>query len=122
MTKTHPMRDEGDDAVAEVKGPAMPVIHGHAPAAERLAVETWATRKGMLPQFSAGGRLEVRAAPGQRLAAVNLGQTSEVAPRPNPLFIEFAAAKAMHAWPEGAEVTEAEFDAAVQAAMGHTSR
>lgn len=76
-----------------------PIIHGH-----RLAVEVWAHQKGMLPEI-------IPAPPAPK------GHIPE-APRHNPKYSEFAAAKAGSRWPIGAELTEAEFDAAVDKFYG----
>lgn len=78
-----------------------------APPAIKLAAETWAERKGMLPQL-----VNVPARAGHL----------PVAPRHNPEFWRFAAARALSNWPIGAEVTEAEFDAAVETATTGVSR
>jgi hypothetical protein len=64
-------------------------------------VEQWAEQKQMLPKM-----LVRNARVGRREA------TTQVV---NPRYGEFAAAKAMHAWPEGRELTEAEFDEAIEA-------
>jgi hypothetical protein len=58
---------------------------------------------------------------GARSIPVNLAAYAEHGPRDNPKHVHFAAAKAMHQWPEGAELTEAEFDAAVAKAYGPLS-
>jgi hypothetical protein len=65
---------------------------GGAGGGDRLTIEMWAERKGMLPQQLEG--------PGGR-------------PRPNPDYWKFAAARAFKGWAEGAVVTEEEFDTAV---------
>jgi hypothetical protein len=67
-------------------------------------VEVWAAEKGMYPQFLP-------------VPAPQKGQIPE-APRTNPKYGEFAAAQAGSRWPQGAEVTEAEFDAAVEKFYG----
>lgn len=76
---------------------------------ERKAVEYWAEEAGMWPQWQeatvtvAGGRLMQER-------------------RENPRFIEFAQAKALRGWPIGAEVTRAEFEAAIEEAKGGVIR
>jgi len=60
-----------------------------APAPKRTA-EQWAEAKGFVPLL--------------------------IGTRENPSFWKWAAAKAMLRWPIGAELTEAEFDAAIEAA------
>ncbi len=69
---------------------------------EKKSVEHWAEAKGMLPRI-----LETPA---------RLGGFAARGLRMNPKFHLFAQARAHNAWPLGAEVTEAEFDAAVEAA------
>jgi hypothetical protein len=94
-----------------------------APAAKR-PIEAWARDKGMLPQIFGGATYALPGgAPVDRMggAAVALGQLA--GPRGNPEFWRFAAAKAGSQWPENLEVTEAEFDAAVELATnGHQLR
>jgi len=73
-----------------------------APPEVRTA-EAWATAKGMLPQF--------------REAHAPFRAPGTAAPlEHNPNHGRFAAARAYRVWPEGKELTEAEFDAAVTAA------
>lgn len=75
--------------------------------APKRTAESWAEAKGMLPEHfivpASAGRFPV-------------------APRYNPEFWRFKAAAALSKWPIGAEVTEAEFDAAVVAATTGISR
>lgn len=92
-----------------------------AGAATVKTVEEWARAKGMLPQIFPG---EDRSMPGggagDKLGSrsVSLGRLK--GPQANPLHWKFAAAKAGEQWPEGKEVTEAVFDAAVElATVGH---
>lgn len=67
-------------------------------------VEAWAERKGMLPQwFKTKARVGGREAEGRRQ---------------NPKYVDFVQAKALRGWPEGREVSEADFDAAVTEAKG----
>lgn len=86
------------------------------PKAEIRTAEQWAEAKGMLPQFSEGGTLVAK--PGLTGAIVQGlgGRLGNVAPRANPNFWKFAAARAHNVWPEGKELTEHEFDAAVESA------
>ena len=98
-----PKPEADAEAVTETAtAPAPP-----APSAPKLTVEAWAEAKGMLPEHfvvpAAAGRLPV-------------------APRYNPRFWMFSGARAVSKWPIGAEVTEAEFDAAVEAATTGVSR
>ncbi len=69
---------------------------------EKKTIEEWATAKGYLPE-----KLPV---PGR------VGKLSVVTERPNPQFVHYAMAKAHRGWPVGAEVTEEEFDKAVEEA------
>jgi len=70
-------------------------------APEISTAEDWAARKGMANRFT-----EVR----DGLVV------------PNPLYQDFAQARAHGGWPEGKELTEAQFDAAVKAAQAHKYR
>lgn len=96
-TKDNPFDASADEAQAN----AAP------PSTGKRTVEEWAEQKGMLPQFfvvtAAAGRLPV-------------------APRHNAEFWRFAGARALSGWPIGAEVTESEFDAAVESATTGISR
>jgi hypothetical protein len=69
-----------------------------APTAQTRTAPEWAEAKGMAPQFIAGGSVPV----------------------PNPAYWKYAGVKAR--WSERDLITEAEFDAAVQAAMTHILR
>jgi hypothetical protein len=68
-------------------------------AAEKKTIEQWAEAKGLLPE-----NITVPA---------RIGSREVKAPRQNPKFVQFAMAKAHRRWPEGAEVTEEDFDKAV---------
>ena len=117
------MRDEGDDAVAELAPDAVTPV-GEAPAPvdvppEKLAVEEWAHRKGLLPfmleapqpgQPTIAFGLDGKGMPVHRATPVASG----LAPRVNANYWKFAAAKAHESWPEGWTVTEAEFDRIVE--------
>ena len=77
----------------------------------KKTVEAWAQDKGMLPQF-----IEQPPVPAGRMP----DGTPRVAIRPplsNEAYVKFAAAKAYAGWPIGKEVTEKEFDEAVDRAM-----
>jgi hypothetical protein len=78
-----------------------------APPAPKKTVEEWALAAGMLPEHF------VVPAPAGHLP---------VAPRHNPKFWMFNGARAGSRWPQGAEVTEAEFDAAIEKATTGVSR
>lgn len=78
------------------------------PPAPKQTVEHWAALKGFSPE-----RLPSAPAP-----AGNIPLGSPM----NPKFWMFAGAKAGMKWPEGAEVTEAEFDAAIQTVTTGVSR
>lgn len=75
-------------------------------AEDKIAVEVLAEQAGLLPQTFPGR-------PAQLSAGTLIPGT---APRPNPQYWKFAAAKALYGWVEGAEMTKAQFDAAVKAA------
>lgn len=72
-----------------------------APA--KMAAESWAEKKQMLPQFI------------ERAAFVGRLQSNSKALNPN--YALFAMAKAHGGWPIGKELTEQEFDDAVAAAQ-----
>ena len=91
-------------------------------AAQKLAVEAWAQRKRMLPLFFDQAPGSAPAAPAT-MGAVAVDMRGVFGPRPNPEAWKFAAARALRQWPQGAEVTEAEFDEAVRiATVEHTYR
>jgi hypothetical protein len=66
----------------------------------RQTVEHWGAAKKLLPDF--------------------LPSVGTLERRLNPDYWKFRAAKALRQWPDGARVTEEEFDQAVAAAEGHT--
>jgi len=72
-----------------------------AAAPERNTVEFWAEKLGKRARF--------------------LAPSGEFA-RPNPAYQDWAQARAYHAWPEGKELTEAEFLAAIEDSKSHTFR
>jgi len=76
------------------------------PTTPKRQVEQWAEAKGMLPEFYP--------APPSHAGAIPLGT------RRNPEFWRYAAARGLNGWVIGAEVTEAEFDAAVEQATNGT--
>ncbi len=92
------------------------------PDVEIKAVEDWATAKGMFPQMIAPpARAPMPAqnvGPGVvgSVLMVNISRDGGLAPRTNPSFWKFAAAKAHNQWPIGLTMTEAEFDKAIVAA------
>lgn len=65
----------------------------------KKTIEAWAEVKGMLPEIL--------------FTTARLGSREVKAKRQNPKFVQYAMAKAHRNWPEGAEVTEEEFDKAV---------
>ena len=80
------------------------------PPAEARTVEDWAERKGLLPVF-----IETREPFSRPESPPTRGH--------NPDNWKFAAARAGNAWPEGKQMTEAEFDAAVtEATTTHSFR
>lgn len=106
----------GDDATIQDLREAAPA----APAAEVKTVEKWAEAKRLWPQnFAAPAYGLPGQAPGGTIAINMAGLTG---PKPNPEFWRFAAAKASCGWPEGKEMTEADFDAAIKAAGEHVAR
>lgn len=75
--------------------------------AEVRTAEAWAEAKGLYPEFR-----EVHA-PFSRADATPIREH-------NPQFWRFAGAKAGCGWPVGKELTEAEFDAAIEATVGNS--
>lgn len=88
-----------DQEVGAVPVAVAPEISLPIPSAETRAIEAWAEAKGMLPQWDG----EVQTAVG-------------IAPRMNPTYWKFAAARALKKWEDGQQITEAEFDRAVEQA------
>lgn len=79
--------------------------------------EAWATAKGMLPQFTAGGEIRPNAQQAGTVSFGGLGDAlASVAPRHNPKYVMFYRTKILKRWPAGAEMTEDEFDKAVKEA------
>lgn len=105
--------------------PEMVPVDAPAPApAEKKSIETWATAKGLMPQVFGGSTYALPGgAPVDRLGGSVVALARLAGPRANPEFWRFAAARAGSKWPENLEVTEAEFDAAVELATnGHQLR
>lgn len=68
----------------------------------RQTVEHWAKEKGYLPEWQA------------TKAKARVGRHEVPGRRQNPQFYRFAQARAVNHWPEGHEITEAEFDQAIE--------
>ena len=83
------------------------------------AVEKWAEAKGLWPQFT---DVAAQVMPGQHGGVVAIRMSDIGAKTVNHEFWRFAAAKALYSWPQGKEMTEAEFDAAIAAAAGQQAR
>lgn len=95
-----------------------PVAAPAPPPALKQAVEKWAEAKGYLPEFSAGGQVRLTreiANPTMLVTGIG-GVLAGSARRSNPKFWKYAAAQGLCNWVIGAEVTEAEFDAAIERA------
>jgi hypothetical protein len=67
---------------------------------EKKTIEAWAEEKGYLPEFVT--------------VPARLGSREVPRKRQNPKFPAFAMGKAHRRWPQGKEVTEAEFDEAIK--------
>jgi hypothetical protein len=81
-------------------------------------VEAWAEAKGYFPQFvGGGGRPAVNAqVVGSYAQIENIGSVLKAqASKPNHSYYTsgYAAARGLHSWPIGYEITEADFDAAL---------
>jgi hypothetical protein len=109
--------DDNDDGPVIARPPA-PGASG-----EKKTVEQWATAKGLYPQFFVPPAVAIPAGtqPGP-FGTVPISMGGLVGPMPNHEYWKFAAAKASCAWPEGKEMTETEFDAAIKAAGEHVGR
>ena len=81
----------------------------------KKTIEEWGAAKGLLPQVLPPADPNRRAA-----ATLTVGSAAILGlpQRHNPNFWKFAAAKAGNAWPNGFEITESDFDAAID---GHTN-
>ncbi len=77
------------------------------PAPVKMTVEHWATARGLLPQTLPPLDPTRKAA-----ATLTVGSATVMGlpTRHNPEYWKFAAAKAGNAWPDGFEITEADFD------------
>jgi hypothetical protein len=93
-----------------------------AASGEKLPVEKWAERKGLWPQFGPAPTYPVPAAAAAAGGPVAVNLAGLVGPRPNPDYWKFAAAKVHERWPEGKELTEEEFDRAIEIVTGHVAR
>lgn len=104
MSPRAPKADAEETPELEVAAAAPAELAALAPepaAPDRNTVEFWAEKLGMRERF--------------------LAPSGEFA-RPNPAYQDWAQARAYHAWPEGKELTEAEFMAAIETAKSHTFR
>ena len=109
-----------DDTINELREAAPPAPS--APSAVVKTVEKWAEAKGLWPQNFAAPAYGLPGGAPQGGGTVAMDLSKVTGPRPNPEYWRFAAAKAGNAWPEGKEMTEAEFDAAIKAAGEHVAR
>lgn len=80
------------------------------PAPVMKTIEEWATAKGFLPQELPQENPNYKPA-----ATLTIGSAAVLGlpTRHNPEFWKFAAARAGNGWPNGFEITEAEFDAQI---------
>jgi hypothetical protein len=94
-----------------------------APQVARVqTVEAWATEKKLLPAFFPPPAFRApkgAAGPGGFARVVMSGLSGPV---PNRHAWKFAVARIGELWPEGKEMTEAEFDAAVEKHTNHVCR
>lgn len=97
-------------------------VAASASAAPTKTVEAWGEAKGIWPQFQAPPRYGAQGGQPTGFGTVAINMQGMVGPKPNPEYWRFAAARAVGNWPEGKEMTEAEFDAAVKAAGEHVGR
>ena len=87
-----------------------------APAGPKKPIEEWATAKKMLPQFFEPAA-RVMPTAFLNLPSVGVSMAAIPAPKYNTEHAKYVAAKQLRNWPIGFEVTEAEFDQAVDEAM-----
>lgn len=104
-----------DDTIQDLRQAA-------APAPGIRTVEKWAEAKGLWPQNLAGPTYGLPGAGALNAGSVAVDMRRVTGPKPNPEYWRFAAAKASCGWPEGKEMTEEEFDAAIKAAGEHVAR
>jgi hypothetical protein len=109
-----------DDTIQDLHEAAVPVSPA-APTAPVKTVEKWAEAKGMWPQTFAAPTYGLPGGPAQG-GSIAISMASLTGPKHNPEYWRFAAARAACGWPEGKEMTEAEFDAAIKAAGEHVGR
>lgn len=91
-------------------------------AAETRTVEKWGEAKGIWPQVLPSPQRTIPPGAAGGGGTVAIAMASLTGPRHNPEYGRFAAAKVSLHWPEGKEMTEAEFDAAIATANGHVGR
>ena len=119
------MEDEQEvESITIEQGHPVDAAPAPSPSAPKRPIEAWARDKGMLPQILDGSTYALPAgAHVDRLGGAPVAIGALAGPRGNPDFWRFAAAKAGSQWPENLEITEAEFDAAVELATnGHQLR
>jgi hypothetical protein len=103
------MDDEKKPAVQVTLDGHVDKIEMSVSAPMKRAVEEWATDKKLYPHFAKPANPERRNINGQIVVLD--------APVANPDFWKFAAARALHGWHEGTEVTESDFDEAIANAI-----
>ena len=112
--------DTETDDVPDHLNPALDTVSAEPPAGEKRTIEHWALAKGLLPQFREG---ETRSMPrrviADKMGAVDMNLRGLRGKRINLMFWKFHATKAGLNWPEGFEITEADFDAAIKKATEH---
>jgi hypothetical protein len=111
------MRFKDDETTVAIEEPT-PAASGPT-----KTVEQWATAKGYLPEFfmPPDRRVPAGVVAGQA-GTVPINLAGLTGPRHNPNYGYFSAARVVGHWPEGKEMTEAEFDAAMKAAGEHLAR
>lgn len=85
-------------------------------------VEVWATEKKLLPAFFPPPNFRAPQGAGGPGGIARIAMSGLSGPRPNREHWKFAAARIGERWPEGKEMTEAEFDAAVTKHTTHVCR
>lgn len=116
-------------AAAETPAPAPAPVTDSTPAAPAVAelrtIEDWATAKKLLPAFFPPPNFRAPKGAGSGGVA-SIAMSGLTGPVPNKRHYLFAAAlageRAEGRWPENKEVTEADFDAAIEKHNSHVCR
>lgn len=111
-------------AVPVEESPALEAADVAPPAVARIqTIEAWAEQKKLLPAFFPPPNYRAPGGAGGIARVVMSGMSGPVPNRQHYLFAQaLAGERADGRWPEGKEVTEAEFDAATEKHNSHVCR